>query len=57
MFVALHSDMNSLKSELFHLTCQPNSQKGRATKVKDGIISDTKFLRTTSVDQYRGRIA
>jgi hypothetical protein len=42
MFAALHSDINSLKSGLFHLTNQTNSQKGRAAKVKDGIISEVK---------------
>ncbi len=34
----LCSDINSLKSGLFHLTGQPNSQKLGAT-VEDGIIS------------------
>ena len=48
----LHAMFNSLKSGLFHLTGQPNSQQDRAAKVKDGIISETKFLGTTSVDTY-----
>ncbi len=43
MFAALHSDMNSLKSGLFHLAGQTNSQNGREEKVKDGIISEIKF--------------
>ncbi len=43
MFAALHSDINSLKSGLFHLTGRTNSQKGREEKVKDGTISETKF--------------
>jgi hypothetical protein len=49
MFGTLHLDINSLTSGLFHLTGQPNSQKGRAAKVKDEIISETKFLGTISV--------
>jgi hypothetical protein len=52
MFAAPHSDINPDKSGLLHLTGQPNSQKGREVKVKDGIISETKFLGTISVDQY-----
>jgi hypothetical protein len=43
MFAATHSDINCLKSGHLHLTGQPNSQKGRSAKVKDGIISGTKF--------------
>ncbi len=46
MFTAPHSDVN-FKSGFLHLTGQPNSEK-----VKDGIISETEFLRTFSVDQY-----
>ena len=49
MFAALHSDVNSLKSGLRHLTGQPYCQKGRLAKVKDGIISETKFLGAISV--------
>jgi hypothetical protein len=52
MFCALHSFINSLRSGLHHLTDQPNSQKGRAAKVEDGIISETKFLMTILVDRY-----
>jgi hypothetical protein len=43
MFAALHSDISSIKSALFHLTVRTNSQKGRA-KVRDGIITVFKFL-------------
>jgi hypothetical protein len=48
----VHAMFNSLKSGLIHLTGQPNSQQGRSAKVKDGIISETKFLGTLSVDTY-----
>jgi hypothetical protein len=48
----LHAVFNSLKSGLFHLTGQPNSQQGRSAKVKDGIISETKFLGTISANRY-----
>jgi hypothetical protein len=37
---------------LFQLTGQPKSQKDRAAKAKDGIISEAKFLATTSIEQY-----
>jgi hypothetical protein len=43
MFASMHSDINSLKSVLLHLTKTPNFQKGREAKVKDGIISEEKF--------------
>ncbi len=46
MFAATHSDINSLKSVLFHLTGQANDQKCRSAKVKFGIISESKFLGT-----------
>jgi hypothetical protein len=46
MFAAWHSGINSLKHRFIHLTGQPNSQKGGAKQVKDGIISDIKFLVT-----------
>ncbi len=52
MFAAMHSDINSLKPGLHHLIGRPNSQKGRSAKVKDGIISETKFLGTISVERY-----
>jgi len=50
MFAALHSDINFLQSALLHVTGQANSQKVRTAKVKDGIISETKFSWTISVD-------
>jgi hypothetical protein len=39
MFAVLHSDNNSLKSGLLHLTGQPYCKKSRSAKVKDGIIN------------------
>jgi hypothetical protein len=48
MFAALHSDINSLKFGLLHLTGQLNSPKGRSAKVKEGIILETKFFGTIS---------
>jgi len=39
MFAVLHSDINSLKSGLLHLTSQPYCKKSRSAKVKDGIIN------------------
>jgi hypothetical protein len=39
IFAALHSDINSLKSGLLHLTRQPYCKKSRSAKVKDGIIT------------------
>ncbi len=50
MFAVLHSDINSLKSCLLHLTSQPYCKKSRSAKVKDGII--TLFLRNYLVGQY-----
>jgi hypothetical protein len=50
MFAALHSDINSLKSGLLHLTGHLNSQLSSAKKIKEGIISLTKFLGTISLD-------
>ncbi len=38
MFVVLHSDINSLKSGLLHLTGKHYCKKSRSAKVKDGII-------------------
>jgi hypothetical protein len=52
MFAELHPMFNPLKSDLLHLSGQPNSQKGSAAKVKDGIISEAKFVGSISVDQY-----
>jgi hypothetical protein len=37
MFAILHSDINSLKSGLLHLTGWHFCKKGRSAKVKDGI--------------------
>jgi hypothetical protein len=37
MFAVLHSDINSPKSGLLHLTGQPYFKKCRSDKVKDGI--------------------
>jgi hypothetical protein len=51
MFAVLHSDINSLKSGLLHLTGHPYCKKGRSTKVKDGIIN--LILRNYLVDQYK----
>ncbi len=50
MSATLYSMFNSLKSGLLLSTNQPNYQKSRAAKVKDGIISETKFLVAISVD-------
>jgi hypothetical protein len=38
MFAVLHSDINSLKSGLLHLTGQLYCKKSRSAKLKDGII-------------------
>jgi hypothetical protein len=50
MFAILHSDINSLKSGLLHLTNQHVCKKSRSAKVKDGIIN--LILRNYQVDQY-----
>ncbi len=52
MFAELHPMFNPLKSDLLHLSKQPNSQKGSAAKVKYRIISEAKFVGSISVDQY-----
>jgi hypothetical protein len=39
MFAVLHSDINSHKSGLLHLTGKPYWKKSRSAKVKDGIIA------------------
>jgi hypothetical protein len=49
MFAVLHSDINSHKSGLLHLTGQPYRKKSRSAKVKDGIIN--LFLRNNLIDQ------
>jgi hypothetical protein len=46
MLAALHSDINSCKYGLVHSTSQHISQNGKSAKVKDGIISGTKFSGT-----------
>jgi hypothetical protein len=53
-FGVLHSDINSLKSGLLHLTGQPYCKKSRSAKVKDGIIS--LFLRNYLFDRHTGVI-
>ncbi len=50
MFAMLHSDINSRKSDLLHLTDQPYCKKSRSTKVKDGIIN--LILRNFLIDRY-----
>jgi hypothetical protein len=47
MFAELHSDINSHKSSLLHLTGQPYWKKSRSAKVKDGMI--TYFVGTISL--------
>jgi len=40
MFAVLHSDINSLKSGILHLTTGlPYCKKSRSAKVKDGFIN------------------
>ena len=41
MFAVLHSDINSYKSGLLHLTGQPYCKKSRSAKVKDGMEQHT----------------
>ena len=50
MFAVLHSDINSLKFALLHLTGQPYCKQSRSAKVKDGIIK--LILRNYLVDWY-----
>ncbi len=49
MFASLHSYINSLKPSLLHLSGQTNSPNGRSAKVKDGIFSETKFMKYLSL--------
>jgi hypothetical protein len=49
MFAVLHSDINSLKSGLLHLTSQPYCKKCRSAKVKDRILN--LILRNCLVDR------
>jgi hypothetical protein len=52
MFAELHSDINSPKSSLLHLTGgQPYWKKSRSAKVKDGIIN--LFPRHNLIGRYR----
>ncbi len=53
MFAVRHSDINSLKSGLLHLTGQPYCKKNRSAKVKDGIINS--ILRNFLIYQYNDR--
>ncbi len=50
MFVVLHSDINSLKPGLLHLTGKLYCKKSRSEKVKDGIIN--LILRIYLIDRY-----
>jgi hypothetical protein len=50
MFAVLHSDINSFKSGLLHLTGQPYCKKCIIAKVKDGIIN--LILWNYIIDQY-----
>ncbi len=50
MLAVLHSDINSLKFSLLHLTGQPYCKKCRSAKVKDGIIK--LIIRNSLVDPY-----
>ncbi len=50
MLAVLHSDINSLKFSLLHLTGQPYCIKSRSAKFKDGIIN--LILRKDLIDHY-----
>jgi hypothetical protein len=50
MLAVLHSDINSLRSGLLHLTGQPYCKKCRSAKVKDGIKN--LILRKDLIDCY-----
>jgi hypothetical protein len=52
MFAIPHSDINSLKSGLHHLTGQPYCKKSRSAKVKDEIIN--LVFGNYIVDRYTG---
>jgi hypothetical protein len=54
MFAELHSDFNSHKSSLLHLTGQAYWKKSRSAKVKDGITN--LFLRNNLMDRYIAHI-
>jgi hypothetical protein len=50
MFAVLHSDINSPKSGLHHLTGQHYCKKSRSAKVQDGILN--LFLENHLVGRY-----
>jgi hypothetical protein len=50
MFAVLHSDINSLKSSLLHLTGQPYCEQSISAKDKDGIVN--LILRNYLIDRY-----
>jgi hypothetical protein len=50
MSAVMHSDINSLKSGLLHLTGQPYSKKSRSAKTKDGTIN--LILRNYLIERY-----
>jgi hypothetical protein len=50
MLAVLHSDINSLKSGLLHLTGHPYFKNSRSAKVKDGIKN--LVLRNYLIDRY-----
>jgi hypothetical protein len=54
MFGVLHSDINSLKSGLLHLTSQLYCKKSRPAKVKDVILN--LILRNYLVDRYINKL-
>ncbi len=49
MFAVLHSDINSPKSDLLHLTGQPYCKQSGSATVKDAIIN--LFLRNYLIDR------
>ncbi len=53
MFAVLHSDINSPKSGLLHLTGQSYCKKSRSAKVKDGILNF--ILRKYHIDRYSAK--
>jgi hypothetical protein len=55
MLSVLHSDINSHKSGLLHLTGQPYCKKSRSAKVKDGIIN--LFLWNYLVGRYKQHLS
>jgi hypothetical protein len=49
--VCRHSDINSLKSGLVHLTGQPHCKKSKSAKVKNGTVN--LILRDYLIDRYK----